>query len=92
MVRLLAAETEALFAKEIADALELGQSHLSRHFQVLFQSGMVRLERSGVRLKVSLDSESEETATFASAVLSCSADRQVSGEDLKRRMRQSQTL
>jgi DNA-binding transcriptional ArsR family regulator len=91
VVRLLAAEGEVLFAKEIADALELRQSHLSRHLQVLFQSGMVRLERTGVHLRVSLDSESEEAVALAAAVLSCSADREVFGEDLKRRVSQSET-
>ena len=74
VIRLLAAEGDALFAKEIADALELRPSHLSRHVQVLFQSGMVRLERTGVRVKVALDSESEEAVALAAAVLSCSSD------------------
>jgi DNA-binding transcriptional ArsR family regulator len=89
VVRLLAAEGEGLFAKEIAIALEVKQSQLSHHLRVLFQSGMVRMERNGVRVKVSLEAESEEAMALATAVLSCSADREIFGEDLKRRLLQS---
>jgi DNA-binding transcriptional ArsR family regulator len=89
VVRLLAAEGEGLFAKEIAIALQVEHSHLSRHLQVLFQSGMVRMERNGARVRVSLEAESAEAMALATAVLSCSEDREIFGEDLKRRLHQT---
>jgi len=85
-VRLLASDGSGLYAKEVAAALEVPPSHLSRHLQLLFLSGLVRLDREGVRVRVSLDTGLDEVASLALSVLACKADADVFGSDFERRL------
>jgi len=88
VVRLLAAEDGAMYAKELSAAMNVPSSHLSRHLQVLFASGLVRLERQGARVQIRLITESVEVAALATAVLARAADGDVFRQDLGRRIRE----
>jgi DNA-binding transcriptional ArsR family regulator len=82
-VRLLAATGSSLTPSQIAAALSIKPSHLSRHLQLLEAASLTRKERSGRSYAIEL-CDNAVARSLLTAVLAAEDDDETLAEDLVR--------